>query len=259
MEKSANKQDVCQWRWLWSKWCFHRLVVDKAYVNHIGMMWQLPQLFERGEGTLIHDLRNQLRILQMGPVEVVVKSFALPHWLNRFVYVFLRSSKAKRSFLYARMLRNGGFGSPRPVAYFEERLLGMVLRRSYYVCLRSQLPYTYLDVVQGKVSDTDAEVYLRAVGRFTARFHMADMLHKDYNNGNLLLGMDAEGRPQIEVIDLNRIRFRTVSVKEGCENMKHLTCNATQMRVLAESYAQERNADAEACLQWIQDAKNKLG
>lgn len=256
MKIQVGHKDISLRRWVGSKCCSYRLVVDADYVGHVPEYWQLPQRFAQGEGQLIHDKRNQLRILPQGNEEVVVKSFALPNLLNRFVYALFRSSKAKRSFLYARMLRAEGFGSPRPVAYLEERFLGICMLRSYYVSLRSQLPYTYSDVAQERLSRPLMEQFLRAIGRFTARFHLAGMLHKDYNNGNLLLGLDAEDEALVELIDLNRIRFHHVGLKEGCQNMvERLDYRPWQLELLAESYAQERGADVEQCLAWMRGEK----
>lgn len=256
MKRQVGQNDISLRRWLRGRCCSYRLVVDAGYVGHVPEFWGLPRRFAQGEGELIHDRRNQLRILPMGEEEVVVKRFALPNLLNRFVYALLRSSKAKRSFLYARLLRAKGLGSPRPVAYLEERLLGICLLRSYYVSLRSRLPYTYADVAGEALPRPLMEQFLRAVGRFTARFHMAGMLHKDYNNGNLLLGLDAGGEAQVELVDLNRIRFHHVGLKEGCQNMvERLDYKPWQLALLAEGYARERGVDVEQCLAWIRDDK----
>lgn len=252
------EQDVSQWKWISEGKCFRSLYVDADFAAHADRLWQLPQIFQGSEGQIIHDRRNQLRILQLGEHEVVVKSFARPNILNRIVYALFRSSKACRSYEYARLLRFMGFGSPAPVAYLEERVMGLCFARSYYVCLRSTLPYTYSDLHTSAISRPDALRYLQAVGIFTARFHKVGMLHKDYNEGNLLLGMDAEGNPLVELIDLNRIRFRKVSVKEGCRNMmERLNASDWQMQALAESYARERGADVEQCLRWMRKAQSK--
>ncbi len=246
-----------QWKWIGSENCFRSICVNERYALHINKLWRLPQIFQTNEGQIIHDRRNQLRILHLGEHEVVVKSFARPNILNCMAYALFRSSKARRSYEYASLLRTMGFGSPAPVAYVEERVLGLCFTRSYYVCLRSTLPYTYSDLHTSAISRPDALRYLHAVGRFSARFHMAGMLHKDYNEGNLLLGMDAEGNPLVELIDLNRIRFRKVSVKQGCWNMmERLDASDWQLQALAESYAAERGADVEQCLRWMREAQD---
>ncbi len=211
----------------------------------------IPRLFAEGQGVLIHDRRNQLRILENKGQKFVVKSFAFPSLPNRFIYAMLRQSKAERSFRYAQMLNSEGFGSPEPVAFAEQKSAGMWFGKSYYVSLLSSLPHTFLDVAHGRVTDKEVvEKYLEAVGHFTGRFHNAGMLHKDYNDGNLLLGIDQEGKAQVELIDLNRIRFHHVSLEEGCRNFtERINATPEQWQVMARCYARERGTDAGKCLE----------
>ena len=91
----------------------------KLYPGYEGLadfMRSLPAAFEHGEGQLIHDGRNQLRILCHEGVEYVVKSYQVPILLNRLVYGFLRPSKAERSLLNAQRLIDMGVGSPLPMS-----------------------------------------------------------------------------------------------------------------------------------------------
>ncbi len=258
MEQQEKNKDLCLCKWVTGEKCFRSLYINARYAAHADRLWQLPQIFQGNEGRIIHDGRNQLRILKLGENGVVVKSFARPNILNRVIYALFRSSKARRSYEYAQLLRSMEFGSPAPVGYLEERVLGLCFTRSYYICLRSTLPFTFTDLHTSAISRPDAVRYLQAVGRFTAQFHSAGMLHKDYNDGNLLLGMDAEGNPLVELIDLNRIRFRKVSVKQGCKNMvERLKASDWQLPILAESYATERGADVEQCLTWMREEKTK--
>lgn len=236
--------------------CPRRLVVAEGFEIYRPFVDALPVIFSTPCGRIIHDLRNQLRILTHGEQEFVVKRFAQPNIINRVAYAFLRQSKAKRSFLYADMLRREGFGSPIPVAYLEQRILGLWFTNSYYVSLRSKLPLTYADLHTDRVDPEEKEKYLLAIGHFTARFHKAGMIHKDYNEGNLLLGMDVQGNVEIELIDLNRIRLRVVGLREGCENMiARLHASPSELEFLAKGYAQERGADVQQCLSWMQEYK----
>ena len=117
----------------------------KLYPGYEGLadfMRSLPAAFERGEGQLIHDGRNQLRILCHEGVEYVVKSYQVPILLNRLVYGFLRPSKAERSLLNAQRLIDMGVGSPRPVGFINIRN-GLLFTHSYMVTVRSRCPYRY--------------------------------------------------------------------------------------------------------------------
>ena len=204
----------------------------------------LPMLFRTGQGQLLYKKRNELRSFVCQNREVVVKAFAKPNLLNRLIYGFLRKSKAQRSYEYALRLKRVGIDSPQPVAWLTERN-GLLFTRSYYVSLKSTCPYTYDDIQLGKIQpQSEEERYLRLVARMAARLHGAGMLHRDFSQGNILFG-DGD---RVELIDLNRIRFLSVDMELGCQNIsERLLANRRQRRILADTYAQERGFDKDAC------------
>ena len=217
--------------------CTQHSVVDTSFADHADYLRSMPEIFEGKEGDIIHDRRNQLRRLTHGGHTYVVKSFQRPHLLNQIIYGTFRRSKARRSYEYAQLLRSQGFASPQPVAYVEESLLGILFRRSYYVSLQSTLRYTYQDIIDQRFDAPTTECYLRAIAAFTARLHNAGMIHRDYSRGNLLLDTDAEGRVLIQLIDLNRIRFRPVTTTEGLANLfERLPVSPDQRRLMTEVY-----------------------
>lgn len=201
----------------------------------------LPQLFERGEGEVIYDGRNQLRRFNVEGRSLIVKSFRTPNFVNRIAYGWLRSSKAQRSFEYAARLRSIGIGSPAPVGWLTERS-GLLFGRSYYVCLESTLPYTYKDIMAGTLAPDLEHRALEAIGLTTARLHNAGMLHKDYSRGNILFGPAADGSISVEIIDLNRIRFGTVSLEAGLDNLfERLPATPEQHAIMEDAYRKARN------------------
>ncbi|MBQ8968353.1 MAG: hypothetical protein IJ064_01270 [Bacteroidaceae bacterium] len=215
----------------------------------------LPERFARGEGRLIYRGRNELREFEIDGQVYVVKSFHRANWLNRIVYGFLRKSKARRSYEYALLLRRLGIGSPTPVGYYADRHLGLFFHRSFYVCLRSALPYNYYDIIDRALSPTDEERYLRAIARTTAHLHDAGMVHLDYSQGNILFGPGPDGEAQVELIDLNRIRFHHVSLEAGCRNFAdRLPTTLEQRRIVAEEYARVRGFDGGECLRMLTKA-----
>ena len=60
--------------------------------------------FQKVEG-IIHHARNVLKKMEYDNLDLVVKSFAVPNYLNQVVYAFIRDSKAKRSFQYSMRLK----------------------------------------------------------------------------------------------------------------------------------------------------------
>ena len=196
---------------------------------------------------VIYQGRNELRQMLYEETEVVIKSFRLPNLINRIAYGWLRSSKAERSFRYAERLLKMGIHTPKPIGYYTERK-HFLFARSYYACYRSSCPYTYADLL--RQSFPDEEAILQAIAQTTARLHEAGWLHKDYSRGNILFGLTPEG-VRVEIIDLNRFRFKQVGWEEGCRNFERLPLNDRMLTILTSAYAQARGFDVERCLEWM--------
>lgn len=220
------------------------VVADESNTDLRYFVRALPVHFSAGHGEVIYKRRNELRILAFQGVEYVVKQFAVPNPLNRLVYGFLRKSKAQRSCEYAQMLIDKGICSPRPVAWQTERN-GLLMAYSYYVSEKSRCPYTYSDILSGSLPAADEERYLRLIAQMVARLHDQGMVHQDLSRGNILFG-DGD---RVELIDLNRIRFRKVDIEVGCRNFaERLPATERQRRQMAEAYAEVRGFDADECL-----------
>ena len=219
------------------------LVLSSECESFRAFMLSIPERFEKGEGTVIHKGRNELRKMTYDGKELVVKSFRTPNIINRWVYGVFRPSKAKRSFAHAKMLLDIGVGTPRPVGYLNIRK-GLQFDRSYYVTFASDCPYTYEELFKRKFPYED-EV-LAAVGHVTARLHNHGYAHKDYGRGNILFGQTPEGI-KIEIVDLNRMDIGQLDMKAGCKNLERLPATPHMHRVLAEAYAKDRGFDPEAC------------
>lgn len=228
---------------------FHprKVYVDAGFCTLTSYVKALPALFKYDSGTVIYKGRNELREMDWYGTKVVIKSFRVPNLINRIAYGVFRSSKAQRSFEYAEMLRREGIGSPAPVAYYTERN-GLLFTRSYYVSLKSECLYSYVNLMRGDFPGQ--EEILRAIARTTAALHEKGYLHKDYSRGNILFRHTDKG-VEVEIIDLNRIRFRTVDMEEGCRNFERLPGTPEMFAILADEYAKARGFDANECLKLI--------
>lgn len=239
------------WRWV----CPRTVHVEPEYHALRHFVASLPVIFSNQEGGhIIYKGRNELRKFHTPQGTVVVKSFCVPNVVNRVAYGLLRASKAERSCRYAALLRSKGVGSPAPVGWCSVRH-GFLFTHSFYASLCSDLPYTYIDIIKGNVTAEDAVDFLREVGRVAGRLHNEGIIHKDFSRGNILLGRDAEGRVQVELVDLNRLRFHKISMEEGLKNFERLPASAEMRKHLAEGYAAERGYEVEACLSRWPDAE----
>lgn len=228
---------------------FHPRVVfvNKEFADFFSFIRTLPVYFENGAGQSIHKGRNELREINYKGKELVIKSFCKPNLVNQIVYGLFRSSKAQRSYEYAELLLESGIGTPQPVGYYTERN-GLFFTHSYYVSLKSECPYIYYDLVKSYFAGQ--ERILRAIARTTAAMHEHGYLHKDYSRGNILF-KETEQDVKVEIIDLNRIRFREIGMEEGCKNFERLPGTYEMFAVLADEYAKTRGYDVDECLKLI--------
>ncbi len=219
-----------------------KVFVSDAFKDLGDFVKSLPVTFSQS-GRTIYKGRNELKLFEQNGRKIVVKSYQIPHLFNRIVYRFFRSSKACRSYQYAELLRKIGVGSPQPVGYCNTGSW-LLFGRSYFACLQSECPYTYRDFAV-RTFPRQEEI-LRTIGRITAILHEQGILHKDYSAGNILFRDDRE-HIELEIIDLNRIRFGKVSMEEGCKNFDRLPGTPEMIRWMAEEYAKGRGFDVEQC------------
>ncbi|MCI5581097.1 MAG: lipopolysaccharide kinase InaA family protein [Phocaeicola plebeius] len=232
-----------------SYWNHCTLVLHPAFQGMEEWMRSLPERFDREEGTLVHNGRNQLRRLTYQGKDYVVKAFRRPHVINQWVYGLLRPSKALRSYLNALTLQRIGVGTPQPVGYMNLRQ-GLRFGRSYFVTMASDCPYRYEDLFT-RSFDCQEEV-LRAIARTTACLHDHEMAHKDYGRANILFRPLPDGQVKVELVDLNRMALGPLDVKAGCKNFERLPATPEMHRILADEYAKARGFDPQQCFELMQ-------
>lgn len=225
-----------------------RVFVGDDFQDLSSFVRVLPVHFENG-GTLIYEGRNKLKEFEIHGRKLIVKSYQLPHLINRVVYNSFRASKARRSYQYAQMLRKAGIGSPAPVGFYSTGTW-LLFGRSYFVSLKSECPYTYRNLLEETFTG-DKEKVLRAIARTTAVLHENGFLHKDYSGGNILFRETDKGI-EVEIIDLNRMRFGKVDIETGCKNFERLPGTHEMFVILADEYAKVRGFDADRCLELIE-------
>ena len=229
-----------------------RVVIHPKYEHLRVWFEQLPTTFAQ-QGEVIYEERNQIRTMDAKGLPVVVKRFHRPAFLNRMVYSWFRKPKAQRAYENALELFKRGISTPEPVGYV---LCGDgLLTESYLVTLPSRFTHTFYDFRDGKIAGK--EDLIAAFARFAASLHNAGVLHKDFSPGNILYGQE-NGEWQFELVDINRMRFGSVSPKEGCYNLCRLWGKSDFFETLSPVYAKERGIDLAQCLEWIEESRTKF-
>lgn len=176
------------------------------------------------EGEVIDARRNTLRLTQ----GVVVKQFRTPNLLRGLWYGLFGTSKARRS--YENALRLEGL-TPSPIAYREVRIFG-ILRESWYACRLSECTHTFNELIEHPEFPNRKQI-LQSIGQFTAMLHHMGVWHRDYSGGNILFNEDGS---KIEVIDLNRIRWRKHIPGKPFERLERI--GEEGLKLLKEGYEQ---------------------
>jgi len=198
-----------------------------------GWVKALPERFKH-DGIAIFKDRNEVKVFEEQGFELNVKAFKLPNLINRYVYVYLRGSKAARSFQNALRFLDYGASTPTPVAWMECVEDGK-LRESYYVSLNFKTDFDLRAVLNHQVADS-RDILVQWV-RFTwSKLHQNGIYHLDYSPGNTLI-QKVDGSYQFAVVDLNRMKFLPVEFEKGIRNFRQLDTDEENLRLIASEYA----------------------
>ncbi len=207
--------------------------IDPAYQYLEREIQMIPEIFSES-GNIVTSGRNVIRRIEMAGLLLNVKSFQVPHWINRIAYAWFRKSKARRSFEYAQLLVAKGIGTPAPVAYIEQRH-GGGLTSSYYVSLHLDDVRTFKQMTLEKPADW--REMLCAFTRFTYDFQQKGIYFMDHSPGNTLIRRTEEGEFRFYLVDLNRMKFRTLDRQTGLKNFYRLGMDPEMCSIVATEYA----------------------
>lgn len=224
-----------------------------------GWVRELPNHFE-SSGETIYQGRNEVKVFTVGNFHLNVKAFRVPNWVNRFAYVYLRGSKAVRSFQYARKFLQMGVNTPAAVGWLE-CLDGGLLAQSYYVSLHLNYDFTLREAL--KFEDHLKDEILHQWVDFTyEKLHQNGILHLDYSPGNTLI-TKLNDNYQFSIVDLNRMSFGPVGFEKGLSNFCRLEVDQRIVRAVGSQYAllcgkdPARTADRMVEIYRQADLKNK--
>ena len=184
-------------------------------------------------GWIISRKRNIIRESS----EWVIKQFAVPGIWRGIWYGWFAKSKAQRSYEYA--LRLGTDFTPRPVAYREAKVFG-ILRESWYVSERALCLGCFNDLINAPDYPNRTALLWR-IGEFTAKLHKRGILHRDYSGGNILFNRDGT---RIQIVDLNRIQFcKHLTREQRLRNFERLNIDMEALAIMAKAYAEAMGED----------------
>ena len=214
------------------------LTYPHRYAYLLNTFKAIRTLFSNDQHT-IHKARNELKIIELEGIKTVVKSFKIPHLLNRIVYTYFRKSKAYKSYHNALRLQSLAISTPEPIALIEFFESGL-LADSYFISEYFEYDFTIRTPLLEPLEDREA--IFTAFAAYTYGLHQAGVWHQDYSPGNILIKRTESGY-QFSIVDINRMEFKSICPLDGCENFNKLWASDEELEIMGREYARISGLD----------------
>ncbi len=212
------------------------IILNTSFISDHKELLKAIENFD-SSGTLFgNGDRNQIKLFKIDDKTVNIKSFKVPHLINKIAYKYFRKSKARRSYEYANALLKFGIGTPSPIAFCENfSIVG--LDKSYYASEHLTCDLTYRELVE--VPDyPDHDTILRQFTKFTFDLHEKGVEFLDHSPGNTLIKKVNENQYEFFLVDLNRMNFHdSMSFEQRMNNFSRLTPQKGMIATMSNEYA----------------------
>lgn len=202
--------------------------------------------------TSIWDKRNKIKTIFFDKEDITIKSFKIPHFINKIVYTFLRPSKAERS--YHNSMKILEF-VPKPIGYTEYTKFGF-LHDSYFLSEKYAYDFTIREpLIQDNFEDR--ENIFKQFAAFTHALHLKGVVHLDYSPGNILIKKMSDHTYEFKIIDVNRMEFKMLSQEEKLESFSKLWARDEDLMHIIRSYIHFIDMDEEKAISIALNASQK--
>lgn len=223
----------------------YHYTLNSKYEHFKEALLDIQNIFNTNKET-IHKARNELKTIEINGLKCVVKSFKVPHFINRVAYTYFRDAKVKKSYANAVRLTELDVNTPEPIGIIEFFNLGL-LRESYFISLFEPYNFTIREVFHHKVEHTDS--ILKEFAAFTYMIHQKGIWHVDYSLGNILITQKGESY-KFSLVDINRMEFKDIKSYEGLKNLhKFWPKDENDLVILATEYARLAKIDENKAVQ----------
>ncbi len=175
-----------------------------------------------------------------------IKKFKKPNFISNIIYKYMKGSKAKRSFEYAKKLLEKNIGTPEPIAYFDK--FGKD-ERDYYIsedlkydftCREIFWPEDYEKVKTEywyKKIEEKREKVIRQFAKFSYDLHEKGIQFEDYSPGNVLI-VEKNENYEFYLVDLNRMKFDVkMNIKSRMKNVSRMMEDENLAKIFCNEYA----------------------
>ena len=199
--------------------------------------------FFKNSTNSIHKARNEIKVVPYKDEEFVIKSFKIPHLINKIVYTFFKDSKAKKS--YENSVKIIDF-VPKPIGYLEFKKNGLI-HDSYFVSENFKYDLTIREPLLDADYE-DKENIFKEFAEFTYRLHEQGIFHLDYSPGNILIKKE-NGSYIFKIVDINRMQFKKLTLDQRLLNFSKLWAKDDDLKVIVKEYAKIIGEDGNKCIE----------
>ena len=224
----------------------YKLEINPLYPSFKNILVEIKNIFLEHSNS-IHLARNELKIIPLQGFETVVKAFRVPNILNQFVYAYLRRSKAYKAFHNAQKLRDLDVETPQAIGYIEFFRFGL-LKESFFISKKFEYDFTIAHIRDNQ--PPYKEKVLQDFAKFSYEIHQKGVWHIDYSGGNILIKQQ-DNSYKFSLVDINRMKFRSINGYEGLENFNKLWFNEEDLTTIAKTYAHLANLDEHKAVEEI--------
>jgi len=190
----------------------------------------------------IHKARNEIKITDFNDESLVIKSFKVPNIINKIIYTFFKSSKAKKS--YDNSLKIINF-VPKPIGFIEFKKFALI-KDSYFISENFKYDFTIREALLDN-SFMDKGKIFKEFAKFTLKLHEAGIFHLDYSPGNILIKKEDTGYI-FKIVDINRMQFINLTLNDRLKNFSKLWAKNEDLIIIIKEYAKLFNADETLCI-----------
>lgn len=210
--------------------------IASAFASYKDKVWYCIENFDSKGTFFAGGKRNTIKTFQVEDLLLNIKSFKKPNLINRIAYRYFRKSKARRSFEYASKLLEMGIGTPKPIAFAENKDWSG-FKDSYYVSEQLECQLTYRELVE--IPDyPDRDNILRQFTAFSFELHELGIEFKDHSPGNTLIKQVNPGEYEFYLVDLNRMEFHgKMPFELRMKNLSRLTPHKEMVEAMSQEYA----------------------
>ncbi len=207
-------------------------IIEKKYNSFI---LDIKSYFKNKSNIVIYDKRNIIKIAVYNEQKYVIKSFKIPHILNKIVYRFFRDSKAKRSYENSIKLLELNINTPKPIGYIEFNSL-FLFKESFYVSEFFDFDFEIRAIFKDK-KFKNRESILKKFIEFSYDLHNKGVYHIDYSPGNILVKKIYD-EYQFYIIDVNRMKFLDFDIELRMKSMSKLTSSKEDNDFMVNYYSE---------------------